>query len=164
MGERDEGHGEFKIEVDPSVDWVELHGLLMASYAYMDGRIDPPSSLLAMTAHDLAQKAVTERLIIASTAGALVGCVFCRPQAGWLYLGKMAVAPGHQRSGAGRLLIAEARKLAAASGLHGLELETRIELAENHRAFGRLGFSKVAERSHPGYSTITSITMRSLPT
>jgi GNAT superfamily N-acetyltransferase len=161
MDRQGDTHGELEIEVDPSVDWLELHGLLMAAYAYMDGRIDPPSSLLTMTPNDLAAKAATERLIIASTATALVGCVFCRSQAGWLYIGKMAVAPGQQRSGVGRLLIAAARKLAAEAGLHGLELETRIELTENHRTFRRLGFSKFAEQSHPGYSTITSITMRS---
>ena len=123
MGERGETRGEFDIEVDPTVDRVELHALLMASYASMEGRIDPPSSLLAMTASDLARKAVAERLITASAGGALVGCLFCRPLAGWLYVGKMAVAPGHQRTGVGRLLIAAARKLAAEGGLHGLELE-----------------------------------------
>ena len=53
-----------------------------------------------------------------------------------------------------------ARRLAEEGGLDGLELETRIELTENHHTFGRLGFVKTAESSHPGYTTITSITMR----
>ena len=150
--------------VDPTVDWSELHRLLMASYAYMDGRIDPPSSLLAMTADDLAEKAASERLIVATVDGGLVGCLFCRPQAGWLYVGKMAVEPGQQRSGVGRTLIAEARRMAASAGLQGLELETRIELVENHQTFGRLGFVRVGEQSHAGYSTATSVTMRSLIT
>ena len=87
--------------------------------------------------------------------------MFCRSQLDWLYIGKMAVTPALQGSGVGRALIAEARRLAADEGLDGLELETRIELTENHHIFSRLGFVKAAERSHPGYTTVTSITMRS---
>jgi GNAT superfamily N-acetyltransferase len=153
---------EVRIEVDPaSVDWEELHGLITAAYAYMESRIDPPSSLSAMSPADLKNKAVTERLIVAWVDGRLVGCVFCRAQADWLYLGKMAVAPDRQRAGVGRLLIDAARGLAQEARLVGLELDTRIELTENHRTFGRLGFVTVAQRSHPGATTITSIVMRS---
>ena len=43
-----------------------------------------------------------------------------------------------------------------------LELQTRIELTENHATFGALGFKKIAETAHPGYSRPTSITMRKL--
>ena len=72
--------------------WRELLVLLHETYAYMEGRIDPPSSLLRMDAQDL-------------------------------------------------------------------ELETRLELVENHSAFGALGFSETARKSHPGYARATSITM-----
>jgi phosphinothricin acetyltransferase len=41
-----------------------------------------------------------------------------------------------------------------------LELQTRVELIENHKTFGALGFEKVAETAHPGYSRPTSITMQ----
>jgi GNAT superfamily N-acetyltransferase len=153
---------EVRIEVDPaSMDWEELHRLITAAYAFMEGRIDPPSSLSAMSPADLENKAVAERLIVAWVDGRLVGCVFCRPQADWLYLGKMAVAPERQRAGVGRLLIDAARELAQEARLDGLELEARIELTENHRTFGQLGFVTIAERSHPGYATTTSIVMRS---
>jgi len=151
-----------KIELDPRApDWDELHSLITAAYAYMSGRIDPPSSLLAMVPADFAQKAADEHLIVASVDGRLVGCVFCRRKSEWLYIGKLAVSPARQRSGVGRLLINAAQKLADEEGLAGLELETRIELTENHRAFDRLGFVTVAELSHPGYTRITSIRMRS---
>ena len=155
-------HDEVRIEVDPaSPDWRELHSLITAAYTYMDGRIDPPSSLLAMTPADFARKAGEEHLIVAAVGGTLVGCLFCRSQVDWLYIGKMAVAPAVQGSGVGRLLIDAARRLAKEEGLDGLELETRIELTENHHTFSRLGFIKTAEGSHPGYTTVTSITMRS---
>lgn len=41
-----------------------------------------------------------------------------------------------------------------------LELETRIELLENHATFAALGFVRVTESAHPGFSRPTSITMR----
>jgi phosphinothricin acetyltransferase len=41
-----------------------------------------------------------------------------------------------------------------------LELQTRVELIENHNTFSALGFEKVAETAHPGYSRPTSITMQ----
>jgi GNAT superfamily N-acetyltransferase len=157
-----EARGLPRIEVDPeSVDWHELHRLVTAAYASMHGRIDPPSSLLTMTTADFEWKAADEHLIAAFVDGRLVGCVFCEPQDDWLYIGKLAVAPALQGSGVGRLLIDAARRFAERAGLDGLELDTRIELTENHRAFGRLGFVKVAELSHPGYTTVTSIRMRS---
>jgi ribosomal protein S18 acetylase RimI-like enzyme len=151
-----------RIEVDPErVDWHELHRLVTAAYASMHGRIDPPSSLLTMTPAEFERKAADEHLIVASVDGRLVGCVFCGPQEDWLYIGKLAVAPALQRSGVGRRLIDAARRFAEQAGLDGLELDTRIELTENHRAFDRLGFVKVAELSHPGYARVTSIRMRS---
>jgi hypothetical protein len=75
----------------------------------------------------------------------------------------MAVAVGNQRSGVGGLLVKAARRLSADDGLEGLELETRIELTENHRTFRRLGFVKFAELPS-GYTTVTSIRMRSSST
>jgi hypothetical protein len=45
-------------------------------------------------------------------------------------------------------------------GLAALELESRIELTENHQAFAALGFTKTGETAHPGYNRATSITMR----
>ncbi len=41
-----------------------------------------------------------------------------------------------------------------------LELETRIELTENHDTFAALGFVKTGEHAHDGYDRPTFITMR----
>jgi hypothetical protein len=41
-----------------------------------------------------------------------------------------------------------------------LELQTRVELLENHATFAALGFHKVAETAHPGYARPTSLTLR----
>ena len=140
--------------------WAEVRALILEAFAYMAGRIDPPSSALRLTAASMAADAAKGALLLAERDGALVGCVFVRPQGGALYIGKLAVRPDLQGQGIGRALIEAARSEARARGCAALELQTRIELTENHAAFERMGFVRVAATSHPGYARATSLTMR----
>ena len=140
--------------------WNELHTLLSAAFADMDGRIDPPSSLDRMDADALRRKADSETLILAHAGGRLIGCAFAAPRADHVYVGKVAVAAEARRSGVARALFAAADAVARRHGCGELELQTRIELTENHRCFSALGFRVVAETAHPGYDRPTSLTMR----
>lgn len=148
------------IENPENVDWAHLHGLLHRSFAYMDGRIDPPSSLHRLTVEGLVHKASNETLILAYRNDNVVGCMFCRSESPWLYVGKVAVEEDMQGQGIGGRLFRHAFEMAQRDGFEGLELETRVELIENHQAFGRLGFVKVGEDAHAGYDRPTSIRMR----
>ena len=56
------------------------------------------------------------------------------------------------------LSLAETR--ARARGLGALELNTRVELTENHATFHALGFERIAETAHPGFDRPTSVLMR----
>ncbi len=141
-------------------DWRSLLALLQSSFAYMDGRIDPPSSLNRMTEDDLRAKARKERLLVAHEHGQLVGCAYAEVRSGCVYVGKIAVASHARGRGVARKLLAAAESIARIAGRHVLELQTRSELIENHQAFGSLGFEKVAETAHPGYARPTSITMQ----
>ena len=76
-----------------------------------------------------------------------------------LYLGKLAVSPLDRKKGLARRLIEHAETRAVAQGYGKLQLQTRIELTENHLFFQRLGFVKTAETRHHGYDRTTSITM-----
>lgn len=140
--------------------WDELMALILSSFAYMDDVIDPPSSAHRLTLASLAQKAVDEIAFAAIEGDRLVGCVFLKPENGCLYVGKLAVAPGQQGKGIGRQLLAIAEKVAEERCLPALRLETRIELTDNHDTFGRWGFRKTAEKSHPGFDRITFIEMQ----
>lgn len=141
-------------------NWHELHGLLHTCFAYMADRIDPPSSLNRMTSDDLRRKSEAETLVLAYDAGRLVGCAYLADRPDAIYIGKVAVLPEHQRRGILRRMMAIAERLAHDCGKRALELETRIELAENHATFRALGFAKSAEKAHAGYDRPTSITMR----
>lgn len=142
------------------VDWAELHQLLSDAFSYMDGRIDPPSSMVRMSQTDLREKARRETLMLAQTDGALVGCLFAREEGAWLYVGKIGVKPGLHGVGIGRKLMDQAFKMARRLGMAELELQSRIELTENHRWFERRGFVTVGTTSHKGFDRPTTITMR----
>ena len=153
-----------EIEIKPAPaefsDWEALMALLHAAFAFQHDRVDPPSSLHRFDAKSIAVKAREEQLFLALDDGTLVGCIFGKPKSSVLYVGKMAVSPQRQGQGIGRRLMQAAEGLARRSGLGALELETRIELTENHETFAALGFVKVSEGAHPGYDRTTFIAMR----
>ena len=149
------------LRVDHSfADWEGLLALIRYSFAYMDRRIDPPSSAVGLTVDALRQKADAEIAFVVIEDETLVGCMFCRPEPDCLYVGKLAVLPDRQGKGLGRHLLALAEATARDQGLQALRLETRIELTENHAAFTACGFVKTAENAHPGFDRTTSIEMR----
>ena len=141
-------------------DWQGLLALLHAAFAYQEPRIDPPSSLHRLDEHSIARKARDERLFLAFDGDELVGCAFAKGQPHALYIGKVAVRPGRQGQGIGRRLLQVIEQHARHSGYPLLELETRVELTENHETFGAWGFVKTAEHAHAGYTRPTSITMQ----
>lgn len=141
-------------------DWSEVHRLLVKCFAYMDGRIDPPSSLTRMPPEAVAQKARDETVILAKADRQLIGCAFLTERADAIYLGKVAIDPAYRGRGILAQMIDAADTAARAAGKRHLELQTRVELIENHRTFERVGFRKWAETRHPGFDRTTSITMR----
>ncbi len=141
-------------------DWGELHRFLTRNFAFMTGRIDPPSSLNRLTATGLANKAAEETLILCMKGERIVGCGFAKLVGDGLYLGKLAVDPAHRRRGVLRQMLAQADRFARSEGLSHLELETRIELVENHDTFARLGFREVDRTAHPGFNRPTSLAMQ----
>ena len=153
---------EVRIVVAPPdfSDWAGLLALLHASYAYMAGRIDPPSSLLRMDAAQFEQKSRDETMILAFQGEHLVGCLFAALREDCVYVGKLAVDSAFRGRGLARRLMHAAEAIARAHVRPFVELQTRIELTGNHAAFAALGFAKVNEYAHPGYSRPTSITMR----
>lgn len=149
-----------RIDPDRFTAWSALHALIMEAFASMEGRIDPPSSAHRLTPEKLRDKARVETGIIAGGDGALLGCVFCKPEPETLYIGKFAISPKVQGKGIGRLLLTAAEAYAREHGLSALRLETRIELTDNHAIFAKWGFVKTGENAHAGYDRPTSIEMK----
>lgn len=138
--------------------WPVILGLIQTEFAFMDGRIDPPSSMHALTAETIATHARTGE--VWAMGRPPVACVFLTPKPQVLYIGKLAVAATHRGKGLARQLITLASTRARALHLPALELQTRVELTENQATFRALGFSEVARTAHPGHDRPTSITFR----
>ena len=136
-------------------DWAGLRRLIVDAFAYMDGRIDPPSSVHRLTEGDL-QKHAREGWIYALPD--LTGCALFTRLPDALYIGKLAVAPAARGTGLGFAFIQAAEALATAENLPRLRLQSRVELIENHAAFARWGFTQTATFTHPGFDRPTSLT------
>jgi GNAT superfamily N-acetyltransferase len=145
-----------RLATDPNL-WPVILALLRDAFAYMEGRIDPPSSLRDLTPDALCRQTLTGEIWI---LGAPVACVFLTPKPGALYLGKLAVAASHRGQGLARRLIDQAERRARELGLPMLELQTRVELVENQSAFQAMGFVEAGRTAHAGFDRPTSITYR----
>lgn len=132
--------------------------LIRSSFAFMDGRIDPPSSMHDLTLEKLEAQAETYEIWVCGTPA--LACVFLSFDAEALYLGKLAVANAHRGRGLARQLVRLAHERARQQGLAFLELQVRIELIENQAAFAHMGFKIVGETAHTGFDYPTSVTMR----
>ncbi len=105
--------------------------LIRESFAGMDGRIDPPSSMHTLTLADLSD-AKHEVWVIGTPP---LACMVLTPQADTIYLGKLAVTPTMRGRGLTRIMVAQAAQRARALTLLAITLQTRIELIENQQIF-----------------------------
>ncbi len=141
-------------------DWAAVLRLIRDAFAYMEGRIDPPSSMHMLRADDIAESARNGEVWVIEDAGAPVACMVLTPKSGRLYLGRLAVAAGYRGRGLSRRLVEKAEARATALGFEVLELQSRIELVENHAIFAAMGFRNTAETRHPGFDRATSLTFQ----
>ncbi|MDW6026043.1 GNAT family N-acetyltransferase [Mesorhizobium sp. BAC0120] len=152
--------------------WDDLLSMIRASFAYMDGVIDPPSSVHRLTPAVLRAKAQAETCFLATAdrppargeilaiAQSMVGCAFLAEKEDHFYLGKLAVLPAYQGKGVGRQLLMAAQNHAIHAGKPVIELQTRVELTGNHRKFASFGFVETDRTAHPGFDRPTTLTMR----
>lgn len=143
---------------DDTVQLKAVLALIRRSFAYMDGRIDPPSSQHQLTL-DVVQDWARAGQLWAIGAPA-VACAVFQVNDDALYIGKLAVDTGQRGRGLARLLLEEAAVQARLLGLPALELHTRIELTENQAAFARMGFAITDRLAHEGYDRPTYVVMR----
>lgn len=141
---------------DPAIACVLA--LLRSGFASMAGRIDPPSSLTRMGLADLRHACGTGE--VWSLGPPPVACMVLTPKPDHLYLGKLCLDAAHRGAGLARRLVALAEARARAHGRACIDLQTRVELTENHATFARLGFVEVGRHAHPGFDRPTSITFR----
>jgi ribosomal protein S18 acetylase RimI-like enzyme len=141
-------------------DPAPILALIQACFAYMEGRIDPPSSMLRLTPEAVRAQAEAGEVWVIGPREAPLACVFFTAKPEALYIGKLAVDPAARGQGYARMLVDLAEARARDLGLPALELQTRVELVENHATFRALGFEKTGETAHPGFDRPTSFRFR----
>lgn len=139
----------------PHDTMMPVHALLTGAFAYMDGVIDPPSSMHRMRPDDLAAEAGRSELWVLDGP---LACMILTDKGDTLYLGKLAVAEAWRGTGLARVMVEHAVARARALGRPSVTLQTRVELLANQRAFQALGFVETGRTAHAGYDRPTSIT------
>lgn len=141
---------------DPKL--ADVLDIIRSNFAYMDGRIDPPTSMHRLTLAHLSEQAKTDE--VWSFGDPIAACMILTPKPRALYIGKMAISQQHRGKGLARQLIDTAKSRAAAYDLPCLELESRVELTDLHSRFAALGFGQTGTTTHAGYDRPTSIVMQ----
>ena len=139
-------------------DLPAVLALIQTGFAYMEGRIDPPSSMLGLTLDSL--KTQAEKGFVWTIGSPPLACAIGTLQPEALYLGKITVAETARGQGLSRRLVDHAAACAEAENRRYLELQSRVELTEVHAAFAAMGFAEVGRTAHAGYDRPTSITFR----
>lgn len=147
-------------QAGPDANFAAILDLIRTSFAYMEARIEPPSSMHRLTLGSIRLHAAEQEIWVAASGQTLAGCVFFTRKPNSLYVGKLAIAAPFRKQGLARRMIDKAAERARAHSLEALELEVRIELTENREAFAAMGFRKIAKNAHPGFNRTTSITMQ----
>ncbi|MDW4550229.1 GNAT family N-acetyltransferase [Defluviimonas sp. D31] len=132
------------------------------AFAYMDGVIDPPSSVHRLTEDAIARQAEAGEVWLLEDEGRPIACLFLTLEPDRLYIGKLAVEEAFRGQGLARQLVALAEERARARGLGRLELQSRVELAANHAAFAAMGFEQTGATAHEGHERPTSLTFTRL--
>ena len=149
-----------RLEASDTAALAQVLRLIQTSFAYMTGRIDPPSSMHQLTVSALAQMAKDSSVL--ALGDPVAACLVAKPLPHALYLGKIAIASELRGGGVLRALLGRSEELARSLSLSRLELQVRIELVENQKIFGICGFVETARNAHPGYDRATEITMQKL--
>jgi GNAT superfamily N-acetyltransferase len=137
---------------------ADILDLTRRTFAYMDGLVHPPSSIHHLTLDKLRTQANLAE--IWSSGSPLLASMILTPKRHALYVGKLCVDERSRGKGLSRMMLAHATVRAIALKLPALELETRIELRDNHAAFQVMGFVEVARTSHQGFDHPTALTFR----
>ena len=141
---------------DPALH--DVLALIRENFAYMEGKINPPSSIVSTTAQDLSL--LCESAEIWSIGSPAVACVCLTPQPDALSIGRLAVAQSYRGRGLGGRLITLAEQRAQHLGLVYLNLKVRVELNDKVQLYQHLGFEITEEGSHPGFDRPTYWVMR----
>lgn len=96
----------------------------------------------------------TKDVWVAEKDGEVFGLVVARVEPDHLFIDNVAVAPGAQGRGLGRLLLARAEEHAAELGRDEVRLLTNERMTRNREMYAHLGWEETELRAQHGYSRV----------
>jgi ribosomal protein S18 acetylase RimI-like enzyme len=132
-----------------AADLPAIREVVGAAYARYLSRMDrPPAPMLA----DYGAAVDTGRLWV--TGQPVAGLIELTGAGDALHIGNVAVHPGSQGTGLGRLLMDFAERRAILLGLTRLNLYTNEVMTENQAIYTHLGYREVDRHTEDGYRRI----------
>jgi GNAT superfamily N-acetyltransferase len=138
-------------------DVPALANLVRNAFEEYRGRLDPPTGAHQETEEHLAGKMARGGAVLATLAGADIGCVIYEREPDHLYASRLAVLPSSRRQGVGRALMDYVEDKACSLGLNRVRLGVRLALPRLHAYYERSGYQAVEYRTHAGYSQPTYV-------
>lgn len=134
-----------------AADVDTIRAIVDAAYGiYIPRMGNPPGPML----DDYGALVTAGHVSVLEADGAIAGAVVLLPQDGYLLLDNVAVAPGYQGRGLGRVLIAFAEQETLRLGLPEVRLYTHVVMTENQALYARLGFEETHRGVQDGYERV----------
>lgn len=134
-----------------AADVDAIRAIVDAAYGiYLPRMGTPPGPML----DDYGALVTAGHVSVLEADGAIAGVLVLLPQDGYLLLDNVAVAPGFQGRGLGRVLIAFAEAEALRNGLAEVRLYTHVLMTENQALYARLGFEETHRGVQDGFDRV----------
>lgn len=146
-----------EIQLASNADAETLVKILHDAFQEYDGVLIPPSGVHQESAESVRAKMQTGQWLLARCNGRAAGCVWCEPNDGYMYLGRLAVVPELRGRGIGNVLIDAVETRAREQGFARVRLGVRVALADMRAAYERRGYVFVETRTHEGFTEPTYV-------
>jgi GNAT superfamily N-acetyltransferase len=103
---------------------------------------------------DYAQVIRDRDVTVAEDAGQIIGVVVTGPAEEGFLLDNIAVRPGHQGKGLGKVLLDHAEHAARAAGFDSIYLYTHEKMTENQAIYARVGYVEYDRRAQHGFARV----------
>ncbi len=138
--------------------------LTLAGYAEYRGVLVPESGVFRETVDIVRGSLEHGGGFVATVGSEPAGCVrwSLGDARSWLYVGRLAVLPGHRGEGIGTALVRACERRAAELGIDEVRLAVRIALPALRAMYERMGYAAFDEEVREGYGPIATWMRRRL--
>jgi GNAT superfamily N-acetyltransferase len=143
--------GEPRIRAATADDVSAITQIVDQAYRYYIARIGKSPGPMR---DDYAARISEGVVWVLEEGAAITGIIVLIPAANYLLLDNIAVIPGRQGTGLGRLLLAFAEAEALRRGYREIRLYTHQTMVENQRLYASIGYEETGRGTEAGYDRV----------